>query len=94
MSHNGIHARGVAWSPAPARLPSPYRALGGSELGQQGGFISSPTLNLALDAWTAATAAYLGWGFGRRGNSWSTFWYVVSAVSGFKALYDLSKMPK
>jgi hypothetical protein len=94
MQNNGIQARTVAWSPAPTRLPSPYRALGKASLGQSGGFFESPTVNFILDSWTALAAGFLAVKFGRVGNKWSTFWYVVSATAAFKALYSLSKTEK
>lgn len=89
MQTNGLAHR-PAWSPAPFRFPQQAP----KSLGQGSGFLESPVLALTLDTWTAITAAYLGWGFGQRGNNWSTFWYVVAAVSGFKALHDLGRMPK
>lgn len=85
--------RATAWTPAPTKLPSPF--MGDSKrLGQAGGFWDSPVLAFTLDTWTSLTSAYLGWGFSRRGNNWSTFWYVVAAVSGFKAIYDLSRIER
>lgn len=89
MQTNGMAYR-PAWTPTPFRFPAhPPKSLG-----QSAGFLDSPLLALTLDSWTSLTAAYLGWGFGQRHNNWSTFWYVVAAVSGFKALYDISKLEK
>lgn len=88
MQNNGFSYRPV-WTPG-TQLVAPPKQLGQAS----GNFWDSPLLNTVLDSWVAATSAYLGWGFGRRNNSWSTFWYVASAVSGFKVLYDLSKLPR
>jgi hypothetical protein len=90
MYTNGLANR-PAWTPAPFRFP-PQDAK--KSLGQGGGFLDSPVLAVTLDGWTTLTAAYLGWGFGQRHNNWSTFWYVVAAVSGFKFLHDLGRIKK
>jgi hypothetical protein len=87
----GYGRNGHAWTPAPIRMPALSQnqpALG------QGGFLENPTLALALDAWTALTAGYLGWGLSQRHNNWGTFWYVVAGVSVVKALHDMGRVGK
>lgn len=91
MQTNG-YLRKPAWAPAQVRLPSPI--MNRPSLGQTGGFLESPLLAFTLDTWTALTAGYLGWAYGRRGNDWGTFWYVVAALASFKALHDLGRLGK
>lgn len=86
------------WSPAPHRpLPSPYRtrigqATAPAEPRKPNPFFDSPLLALVTDASAAGMSAYLAWGLGKAGNTWSTFFWVLSAAMGMKALHDLSRV--
>lgn len=81
----------MAWAPAPNRqLPTPF-ATSRPNLGQKGSVLDSREVAMAADLVTVASSAYLGWGTGRKGNRWSTFWWVVSGVSLVKFLHDMSR---
>lgn len=83
----------MAWAPAPNRpLPTPF-ATSKATLGQQKppDFLSSKEVAMGADLVTTLSAAYLGWGTGRKNNRWSTFWWVVSGVSLIKLLHDSSR---
>jgi len=82
----------MAWAPAPNRpLPTPF--IGSKAiLGQQkAGFLDSREIAMGADLVTTLSAAYLGWGTGRKNNRWSTFWWVVSGISLVKFLHDSSR---
>jgi hypothetical protein len=60
----------------------------------QGGverFIDSPILAIMTDFTAASASAYLAYSFGQVGNRWSTFFWVVSAMSAVKLLHDLGR---
>lgn len=84
----------MAWAPAPNRqLPTPFArkpSLGQQQLPKASVF-DSREIAMAADLVTVASSAYLGWGTGRKGNRWSTFWWVVSGVSLVKFLHDMSR---
>lgn len=88
MTSNGFK---MSWKPAQVLLPAmtvPKRALG------QGGvetFVDSPLLSVMTDFTAAAASAYVAYGFGQYGNKWSTFFWVISAMSSVKLLHDLSR---
>jgi hypothetical protein len=87
-SQNGY---AMAWKPAQVLLPAMatrQRALG------QGGvetFVDSPLLSVMTDFTAAAGSAYVAYGFGKADNKWSTFFWVISAMSAVKLLHDLSR---
>jgi hypothetical protein len=56
--------------------------------------MASPVVNVVADVATAGVAGYFASLLGRAGNNWSTFWWVVAGLSGFRALYDLSKIER
>jgi len=88
MAQNGY---AMSWKPAQVLLPAmtvPKRALG------QGGvetFVDSSLLSIMTDFTAAAASAYVAYGFGKADNKWSTFFWVISAMSGVKLLHDLSR---
>lgn len=81
----------MAWAPAPNRaLPTLF--IGSkATMGQKTDFMASREVSMAADLVTTLSAAYLGWGTGRKNNRWSTFWWVVSGVSLVKLLHDSSR---
>lgn len=85
---NGLARPGftpAAW--APARLPLPAS----KSLGETGDFLESPSLALVTDVVVAAATGFFAWGLGAHNNKWSTFWWVVSAMAGVKALHDMGR---
>ncbi len=87
-----MNAYTMAWTPAPPKrlvLPMGYT---GKTLGQQKVYAMPPVMGMLTAGLTSFAAGYLAWGYSKQGNNWSTFWYVVSAVSAVKALHDLSNI--
>jgi len=56
--------------------------------------LDSPLLALATDVTAASASAYLAFNLGRLDppSGWSTFWWIVSAAAGIKALHDLARL--
>lgn len=81
----------MSWNPrgSALKLASRPRALG------QGGvesFIDSPILAIATDFTASSASAYLAYNLWRVGNRpWSTFFWVVSAMSAVKLLHDMGR---
>lgn len=91
------------WRPAQVRVvPSPM--VGQQAVSNPPGtvlvpvrpaFIDSPVIQLTTDVAAAVSMGMLGHSFGKvppHGSRWSTVFWVFSALAGFKALYDLSKL--
>lgn len=79
----------MSWAPAPPkRLPASSQA----KLGQTPGFGEGAVVSMLAAGLTSYAAGYLGWGYSKRNNRIGTFWYIVSAVAGMKALHDLSRI--
>jgi len=88
MAQNGYT---MSWKPAQVLLPAmaaPKRALGQGGVEQ---FMESPMLSIMTDFTAAAASAYVAYGFGKADNKWSTFFWVISAMSGVKLLHDLGR---
>lgn len=81
----------MSWKPAAVGLPAMSvrpRALG------QGGaetLLDSSLLAIMTDFTAASASAYLAYNFGRVDNKWSTFFWVISAMSSVKLLHDLAR---
>lgn len=78
----------LSWKPAPMTIAPPHQASLGAPPET---FIESPLLALATDFTAASASAFIAHGFGKVGNPWSTFFWVVSAMSTVKFLHDLSR---
>jgi hypothetical protein len=53
--------------------------------------IDGPVVAVASDVTASVATAILGYSFGRAGSRWSTVFWMISGVTGFKALIDLSR---
>lgn len=81
----------MAWQPVMRPMPvlRPTARLGQAQPPVP--FLESPELAAVVDATAAGMSAYLAYGLGKIGSSWSTFWWIVSAATGVKLLHDVSK---
>lgn len=89
-----------AWSPARYVPPAAqYQAVRPKTLGEvtvpaSTTLLDSPLLALATDVTAASASAYLAFNLGRLDppSGWATFWWIVSAAAGIKALHDLARL--
>lgn len=51
-------------------------------------FIDSPLAQFITDVTAATASGMLGYAFGKENSRWSTFFWAVASVAGFKALFD------
>lgn len=85
----------VPWQPAP---PAPYRTMGQTPLPMapaappRPAFIDSPVVQFVTDTTLAVSSGMLGYAFGKENSRWSTFFWAVSAIAGFKAIFDGSRL--
>ncbi len=87
----------ASWRPAQVRLAP---AIGQQVSNPPGtivvparpAFIDSPVVQFVTDTTAAISTGILGYTFGKTGSRWSTVFWMLTAVTGFKAFYDLSKL--
>lgn len=74
-------------APAPAPAPVPAVVPKPSLLD-----IDAPLTAFVTDVVATSSTAILGYSFGRAHSRWSTFFWLLSGITGFKALIDLSRL--
>lgn len=94
----------TAWRPAqvqlaPAHRPAPAlsQAMTNPPPGTmivpvKPAFIDSPLVQLISSTTAAVSSGMLGYSFGKANSRWSTVFWAVSAITGFVALINLTKL--
>lgn len=77
-----LSRRSIGQTPLPMAPAAPARPA----------FIDSPLVQFATDATLAVSSGMLGYAFGKERSRWSTVFWAISAVAGFKALFDGSRL--
>ena len=96
---NTLPAR-QTWRPVPYVPPSAHyeavrpKALGEVTVPASTTLLDSPLLALATDVTAVSASAYLAFNLSRLDppSGWATFWWIVAAASGVKALHDLARL--
>lgn len=74
----------LAWAPA-----APARRLGAPA---PVAFIDSPVMNLFVDTALVTSATIIARVYGERGSKWSSFFWVMAALGGFRGLTNLASI--
>jgi len=81
------------WHPAPmAQVRLGQTPLPMAPVPQKPAFIDSPVVQFTTDMTVAVAGGMLGYAFGKENSRWSTVFWVISGVAGFKALFDGSRL--
>lgn len=89
---NAISPLNRTWN-VPAYKPAlPLRPKLGYDTDPKPAFIDSALVALLVDLGAAVPSGLLAYSFYKKSSSWSNFFWVVSALSSFKAMIDLSRI--
>lgn len=75
----------------PAMMPRPAMSqtpLPMAPVTQRPAFIDSPLVQFLTDITASVGSGMLGYAFGKENSRWSTVFWVISGITGFKALFD------